>query len=66
MTAARRRPALLAPGLTRAILGALLGFAVGGGLVAFVLEARRVRSLPRPISSDFSASCSASARSASG
>jgi cytochrome c oxidase subunit 1 len=37
MTAARRRPALLAPGLTRAILGALLGFAVGGGLVAFVL-----------------------------
>ena len=37
MTAARRRPALMAPGLTRAILGALLGFAVGGGLVAFVL-----------------------------
>jgi len=37
VTAAWGRPAWLGPGLPRAILGALGGFAVGGGLVAFVL-----------------------------
>jgi cytochrome c oxidase subunit I len=38
MIAAARRPIVLVAGLPRAILGAVIGFAVGGGLVAVVLH----------------------------
>jgi cytochrome c oxidase subunit 1 len=38
MIATARRPIVLVAGLPRAILGAVIGFAVGGGLVAVVLH----------------------------
>ncbi len=39
MEAERRRPAIFAPGLLRAILGAIAGAALGAGLMAFVVGA---------------------------
>jgi cytochrome c oxidase subunit 1 len=39
VAAAPRRSAVIEPGLLRAVLGAVIGFAVGGGLAAFGLQA---------------------------